>query len=162
MCTSYPNGFVHIAFYRQKNETAFAHVLVHEAVHGFIHRYRSHVYLPNWANEGLAEVIASELVPHKAWEAARRADAKKYVQANGVPAKFFEARNIGFDQYEMAEALCAYMIASDKRGYVNFINDVKDGLTVEQSLKKNLETDLDGLTAKFMTSMGVKPKGVGK
>ncbi len=63
MTNAYGDGIVHIAFYRQDNELNFAHVLVHESVHGFIHRYRSPVHITSWVNEGLAETIASDLVP---------------------------------------------------------------------------------------------------
>src|SRR5439155_16729633 len=54
MCHAFGNGDVHIAFYRQPNDLDFAHVLVHESTHGFLHRYRSPVDIPSWANEGLA------------------------------------------------------------------------------------------------------------
>src|SRR5204862_5952897 len=89
MCHSYITGYVHTAFYRQPDEKVFAHVLVHESVHGFVHRYRSHVYLPSWANEGLAEVIAAELVPHKTWDPARRSSAVTAVKTKGVGDDFF-------------------------------------------------------------------------
>src|SRR5215471_499623 len=43
MCHSGSNGNVRIAFHRQEDQLEFAHVLVHESVHGFIHRYRTPV-----------------------------------------------------------------------------------------------------------------------
>jgi len=51
MCHERSDGFVHIAFYRQPKDLDFAHVLVHESVHGFIHRYRGPVHVPSWAND---------------------------------------------------------------------------------------------------------------
>jgi hypothetical protein len=159
MCHSFGNGFVHVAFYRQREELQFAHVLVHESVHGFIHRYRSHVYLPNWANEGLAEVIAAELVPQKPRQTGRRAQAVQGVRENGgVGANFYSARNIEAWQYPVAENLTAYMIAQNKRGYVAFINGVKDGIPAEDALAKQFGASRDRLTAAYIESLGVKPK----
>src|SRR5690606_11851392 len=63
MCHGFGSGEVHIAFFRQPAEMQFAHVLVHESVHGFLHRYRSPVHVPTWINEGLAEYIAFRLLP---------------------------------------------------------------------------------------------------
>lgn len=159
MCHSYGNGFVHVAFYRQQLELKFAHVLVHESVHGFVHRYRSHVTVPNWANEGLAEVIAAELVPDKAGQKGRRFEATDGVRTNGgVGPTFYSARNIEGWQYPVAENLAAFMIAANKKGYVAFINGVKDGTPPEESLEKNFGADRDRMTAAYIESLGVKLK----
>ena len=160
MCHSFGNGFVHVAFYRQPQELMFAHVLVHESVHGFIHRYRSHVYIPNWANEGLAEVIASELVPQKARATDSKFRAAQGVRENdGVGGNFYSARNIEAWQYPVAEQLAAFMIAQNKKGYVAFINAVKDGVLADEALTKHFGASRDRLTAAYIESLGIKKKG---
>ncbi|CAA9419114.1 MAG: hypothetical protein AVDCRST_MAG64-2763 [uncultured Phycisphaerae bacterium] len=160
MCHSFGNGFVHVAFYRQPEELQFAHVLVHESVHGFIHRYRSHVYIPNWANEGLAEVIASELVPQKARATDSKFRAAQGVRENdGVGGNFYSARNIEAWQYPVAEQLAAFMIAQNKKGYVAFINAVKDGVLADEALTKHFGASRDRLTAAYIESLGIKKKG---
>src|SRR4051794_21177718 len=81
MCHERSDGFVHIAFYRQPKDLDFAHVLVHESDRGFIHRYRGPVHIASWANEGLAEVIATELVPQPSESNRRTILAREYLQA---------------------------------------------------------------------------------
>src|SRR5678816_1538790 len=80
MCHQYGNGDVHIAFYRQPNDLDFANVLVHESIHGFLHRYRSPVDVPSWANEGLAEAIAADMVNRKGLTQAATAEARNELQ----------------------------------------------------------------------------------
>src|SRR5204863_2043789 len=63
LCHEKSDGQVVISFFRSDDEQQFSHVLVHESVHGFIHRFRTPVQVPSWVNEGLAESIATELVP---------------------------------------------------------------------------------------------------
>jgi hypothetical protein len=159
MCHSYGNGFVHIAFFRQPQELQFAHVLVHESVHGFLHRYRSHVDIPSWANEGLAEVIAAELVPRAPEARARRTRAQDSIrQRKGIGKDFFTASQIAAWQYPIAENLCAFMIQQNKRGYVNFINGIKDGLSVEEALDQKYGAGEARIVPVFINSMGVKLK----
>jgi hypothetical protein len=159
MCHSFGNGFVHIAFYRQPQEMQFAHVLVHESVHGFLHRYRSHIDIPSWANEGLAEVIASELVPRAPEARSRRSRATESLrQRKGVGDNFFTAPQIEAWQYPVAENLCAFMIQQNKRGYVDFINGIKDGLSVEEALDKKYGAGEARIVPVFINSMGVKQK----
>ena len=159
-CHSQFDGMVHISFYRLPDDLAFAHVLVHESVHGFLHRYRSHVYVPVWANEGLADVIAAELVPNKAAHANRRQQAIDALNQHGGPGDdFFATKRFAVWQYPVAENLMAYMIAANRKGYVAFINGIKDGLPAEESLTKHYGADKDRIVAAFMDSMGVRKKG---
>jgi hypothetical protein len=158
MCTSYSDGYVHVAFYRQPQELDFAHVLVHESVHGFIHRYRSHVNIPSWANEGLAEVIASELVPQKAQQVDRHARAIDSIRSKGLGSDFFTVAHIVDWQYAVAENLCSYMIAQNKKGYVAFINGVKDGQSVDESLEKNYGANEERISAAYIAMMNPKGK----
>ena len=76
MCHTFGSGDVHIAFYRQPNDFDSAHVLVHESVHGFVHRYRSPLDIPSWANEGLAEAIATDMVPQPGMAQSGSANAR--------------------------------------------------------------------------------------
>src|SRR5690606_17365852 len=79
-CWQFGDGRVHITFYRQPHESRFAHVLVHEAVHGFLHRYRSPARIPSVWNEGLAEVIAGELVPRARSVTQRQNDSHRILR----------------------------------------------------------------------------------
>ena len=128
MCHNFGNGDVHIAFFRQHDAGAFAHVLVHESVHGFLHRFRTPVSIPSWVNEGLAETIATELVPPDAKAEDAAAAAKAAVEHHGNSlGGMLDAKPISDWQYPIAQSLTEFMIRSNKRGYVNFIIALKEG-----------------------------------
>jgi hypothetical protein len=156
MCHCFGDGRVHIAFYRQGEELTFAHVLVHESVHGFIHRFRTPAVVPSWANEGLAEVIASELVPRKGRPRERELMARMGLQSRGDLGGMFDAKHIEAWQYPVAETLCAYMIQQNRRHYVDFIIGIKEGLTWEQSLEQRYGAPRDRLVRAYRDSLGLK------
>jgi hypothetical protein len=148
---------VHIAFYRQNNELNFAHVLVHESVHGFLHRYRSPVHIPSWANEGLAETIASELVPDPRRQSFVPGLARAGLQQHhGDLEGLFTLPHIVAWQYPVAETLTVFMIKNGKKNYVDFINGIKDGLTWKQSLEQKYQVELPRLLDAYGKSMGEK------
>jgi hypothetical protein len=156
MCNAFSNGAVHIAFYRQRTDLDFAHVLVHESVHGFVHRYRSPAQVPSWANEGLAETIASELVPQPTRAARVQVNARLLMGQRGMGDDFFTARHIAAWQYPVAESLCTYMIGQNKAGYVSFINAVKDGMEAEEAIEKAYGAPESRLVSYFFDAMKVK------
>ena len=156
MCHCFGDGRVHIAFYRQQDPLTFAHVLVHESVHGFIHRFRTPAHVPSWANEGLAEVIASELVRRNGRGKERELMSRAALQQRRDLGGMLDARHIDGWAYPVAETLCAYMIQQNKRNYVDFINGIKDGLTWEQSLEQRYKAPRDRLTRAYRASLGLK------
>ncbi len=159
MCHSYGSGLVHVAFFRQPDELAFAHILVHESTHGFIHRYRSPVFIPSWANEGLAETIASELVPQPTRATNVHFSAMEGVRSHkGVGDEFFKTEHIEGWQYPVAESLCTYMITQNKTGYVNFINALKDGMPINDALTKVYGAAEDRLVEYFTQWLEAPPR----
>ena len=156
MCHNFGDGRVHIAFYRQPIELDFAKVLVHESVHGYLHRHRSHPHVPSWANEGLAEVISSQLVRRPGYEQQARSDARSHLQqSGGLNRRFFEERIEPWG-YPIAETLCEFMISQNKKGYVEFINGMKDGLSWEESLQTRYGTTLDRLIPAYTSWLGIR------
>jgi hypothetical protein len=157
MCHAFSDGTVKIAFYRQSDELEFAHVLVHESVHGFIHRYRSPVPVPSWANEGLAETVATDLAPQRGHRQDVQANAREQLQAHGSRlGDFFDTDHIEGWQYPVAEMLCTFMIQASAPNYVTFINGLKDGLSVDQSLAEKYQAPKDRLVAVFGQWLGVR------
>ena len=156
MCHCFRDGTVHIAFYRQPDRLLFAHVLVHESVHGFLHRFKTPTDIPSWANEGLAEVIARELVPRPASANQAINNAKEDLRLYQGLGGIFELDHISAWQYPVAETMCAFMIRQSKRGYVNFIIGIKEGLTWEESLEKKYKAGRSRLVAAYGESMGIK------
>jgi hypothetical protein len=156
MCHCFGDGRVHIAFYRQPDQLTFAHVLVHESVHGFIHRFRTPAVVPSWANEGLAEVIAGELVPQPGRAKGRELLAKTELQSRPDVGGMLDTKHIEPWQYPVAETLCAYMIRQSNQHYVEFITGIKDGLTWEQSLEQRYRAPRERLVPAYRQSLGLK------
>ena len=157
MCHSFSNGIVKIAFYRQPEELEFAHVLVHESVHGFIHRYRTPVPVPSWANEGLAETIATDLVPQRGRRDTVKTAAREGLQQHrGEMTSFFSAEHIDAWQYPVAEMMCTFMIQAGSKNYVDFIKAIKDGKTSDDALASGFKAPRDRLVAVFGKWLGVR------
>ncbi len=115
ICHALPDGDVKIAFYRGADDQRFAHVLVHESTHGFLHRYRSPIHIPSWANEGLAESIAYDLVPAPGLVASAKADARADLQTHKNLADIFTADHIANSRYPTCFVLTDMLIQKDKR-----------------------------------------------
>jgi hypothetical protein len=156
MCQGFSDGTVKIAFYRQEDQLEFAHVLVHESVHGFLHRYRSTVDVPSWANEGLAETVATDLVPQNGRRNEVMSRAREAIQAHRGLGNFFTTRHIEDWQYPVAEMLCTMMIQASGKNYVDFINGIKDGLPWEKSLEDKYKAPKERLEAVFEQWLGVR------
>ncbi|MBI1367374.1 MAG: hypothetical protein GC162_01835 [Planctomycetes bacterium] len=156
MCHSFGNGFVHIAFYRQPDDLKFAHVLVHESVHGFVHRYRSPVNVVSWINEGLAEWIAYDLVP------VPKAEAKMDSQLGAATLRdthsfrgMFEAEHIAGWQYPVTLDFTRFMINYKRTGYVDFINTIKEGTPWDQSFEKSFGMPLNRFIGGYAKAINV-------
>ncbi len=144
--------WVRIAFYRQPKEMEFASVLVHESVHGFVHRYRDPARVPNWVNEGLAEWISAELVPKSIAGSGWVPVAKEQMELRGDTAGMFDMWG-GQWHYGAAYALTDFMIAKNKRGYVKFFDACKAGEDWREALETHYRVPLDKLVyayGKFM------------
>jgi hypothetical protein len=157
MCHSSSSGNVRIAFHRQEDQLQFAHILVHESVHGFIHRYRTPVPVPSWANEGLAETIATDLVPQSGHREGVKRLAIDNLNSHGRRlGDFFTAEHIADWQYPVSQMLTTMMIEAGKRNYVDFINGIKDGMTVDEALAEKFKAPKDRLVAVFGSYLGVQ------
>lgn len=158
MCHTYGNGIVHIAFFRQSDELQFAHVLVHESAHGFVHRYKSPHRIPSWINEGLSEWLANALLIDKRPNRQKtiRYNAQYWLRQFRGLGGFFEAQHIDGWQYPVAEMMTTFMIERNKRGYVGFINGIKDGQAWEDALKTKYKSTREALVEQFGQAMGLK------
>jgi hypothetical protein len=63
LCHRAISGEVVISCWRGDDPALFGHSLVHETSHGFNHRYKTKRFLPNWVDEGLAEIVGAEMLP---------------------------------------------------------------------------------------------------
>ena len=74
-----PQVFVN-TFYAP-DELRFFSTLVHETVHGIMHRYISPARLPTWANEGLSEYIAAHAFSGSPVDASRRGQGLNFFRS---------------------------------------------------------------------------------
>lgn len=125
--TAQRGAFSYIVLNRCPTRTRFYEVLVHEATHAFLGRYRSNRVVPRWLNEGLAEYMAATLVPNSS-------AATKYVQSTQVAL----SRNVdvahvikgvalnNFD-YGIVQSIVRFLIARDRKAFIKLIRLIKDG-----------------------------------
>lgn len=159
-CWGYGNGDVHVTFYRQPHEMRFAHILVHEAVHGFLHRYRSPVHIPSVWNEGLAEVIAAELVPESHTVPQRQRQAIAMLRELRSVGGMFNGGQIDGWHYGLASSMTAFMIRQNKKGYVAFINAIKDGQPWELALENQYGASLQRIFRAWADANNVREVGL--
>ena len=154
LCKSYGDGRVEITFYRQRDDTQFSDVLVHEAVHGFLHRYRSYPFVVSWANEGLAEFVSADFVGLYRPKQVRAYVAGVLERAGGTGGMLSDKTIEGW-QYPVAQALCDFMIAQDRGRYRDFINAIKDGKPWRKALEEDYGTSQARLLAGFGQALGL-------
>ncbi len=122
-------------------EKQWAYVLVHEFTHAFIARYRTNGFIPRWLNEGLAEVIASSQFPRPGtyqWVRQHERDA-------GVQKLLEQKELLKADDYPIAQTIVETMVAGDRKAFIQYFNDIKDGMKSDDALKKEYKTDKEGL-----------------
>ncbi len=121
------DGFCIIVMNRVPSRRAFHEVLVHEATHAFLGRYLTNRAIVEWVNEGLAETMASRLVPG-ASAARRYVDATREAvkKDRNVSHVFRDVRLEAFD-YGVVQSLVRYLIARDRLAFVEFIRRMKAG-----------------------------------
>jgi hypothetical protein len=152
---SYSNGRVVVTCYRGNDQAFFAHVLVHETSHGFMHRYKSSANVPSWVNEGVADWVAAAVVRTCNETANRqRAAADQARQTGTLGGNFFDDdKNIEAWQYGVAASLVDLML-KDGSKYRAFIEGIKEGLDWQDSLQQTYKLTPVQLTSLYGASIG--------
>ena len=156
LCHGFGDGHVHISFFRQDNQWLFAHILVHESVHGFVHRYRSPRRVPSWVNEGLAEYIATQLVPQARVREGRLRVAHHALREYRSFGAMFDLPHIEGWQYGAALDLTEFMVDQSRKRYAAFVNGIKDGATWRQSLNERYGVSLERLLNAYERTIHVR------
>lgn len=156
LCHQKSNGEVVIACYRGQDPSDFGQMLVHETSHGFMHRYKTLARLPSWVNEGMADYIGATMVP--ASTAVERKE-KAFIQQMQTLARsgraptlggdfFALEKNIGGHQYGPASAMTRFLLETNAKAYVRFIELMKEGVPFEEALDKTYQaTPVELVTA---------------
>ena len=156
LCHQRTDGRVIMACHRGDDDAAFAHMLVHETSHGFNHRWLSPQRLPNWLNEGIAEWVGTQVVARSNQVQLKEAQALDFMRTQGTLGPgFFEADNIQPVQYGMASSLVKFLVARDRRRFARFVQAIKEGVPVEESLEDAFDASLDDLVAAYGKAINV-------
>lgn len=146
LCHQSSNGTVIFAGYKGENNF-FAHVLVHETAHGFVHRYMTTAHAPSWLNEGMSDWLADKIVGGKQI-AQRQEQSAKMVMQRGGWGDFLTTERISGDHYGCASTLVEILLALDKEGtkFREFFNGIKEGEPADESLKDSFGISYQELT----------------
>lgn len=114
----------------------WGYVLTHELTHAFVHRYRTNLYIPKWLNEGLAEVVATELFPrsNQKYQASARKtafDTQSFMGLMRTERGFLDA-----EYYPVCQSMVRMLIAQDRRLLLPLMAAIKDGTPGEEALQK--------------------------
>ena len=160
VCESRGDGMAVVAFFRQRDTLNFAHVLVHESAHAFVHRYRSFPQIPSWINEGIAEYVAHALVDNRGFGesdwSGRNADARLQLQRAGSLRGMLDVGHIDGWQYPVAYELCQFMVRQSATRYRAFIDAIKDGKPWEQALNEDYGLSRHKLVEAFGESLRIR------
>ena len=142
--------------YRDPNDDAFMSLLVHEATHGFMHRYGTPVQLPMWASEGYCELVAARSFERSTVDALRRPQGLRYLRGGGSSLPFLQTngrdgRWPGEDGVGYAVAYLTVCHLIDRHGdaFGDWVRDVKSGVPWEESLQKRFGMDARQLSERI-------------
>ncbi len=148
-------GEVTIACYRGNDPNDFGQMIVHETSHGFIHRYKTKAQLPNWVDEGMADLIGAEMVPASKAVRGRELKAIQQLAQQRSFHGMLSADRITADQYGMASNLNRFLLQSNRQEYVRFIEALKEGMKWEEALRDAYRSTPDDLLAQYGRVIGV-------
>lgn len=130
------DGFCHMVLNHVSGATYFYGLLVHEGTHAFLARYVTTAVLPTWLNEGLAETMAAQLVPECAAAGRYVAATRTAVQRNIDPSPLFKGVTLNEQDYGMAQSLVRFLLARDRKAFVQLIKLLKAGTEETASLSR--------------------------
>ena len=134
LCHQYGDGRVIFTGYKGDNGF-FAHVLVHETAHGFVHRYMTSAKAPSWLNEGMSDWLANVIVKGDQIPRRQKGSARTIFRQGGW-GDFLTTPRIGSDYYGSASTMIEILLAQDKGGqFKNFFDGIKEGKDGEEALK---------------------------
>lgn len=147
-----PKVFVNT--FRAEDDLQFASTLVHETVHGIMHRFISPVRLPTWADEGFAEYVAGRSFQGSPVDSNRRPQGLHYIRNNGdvsaVVEMSYEDGSWPGEQavgYAVGYLLCTMMITENPSGFADWVRAVKAGKDWKQALEDEYGVSAERLVA---------------
>lgn len=127
------NGHVHMVLLRrgrtEEDFDRFTCTLVHEGTHAFVHRLYTPRLIPNWINEGLAELMAEKVLQDRC-PTAETAEllAAQYVEFDWPVANLIRSAGpIAVHHYPIAHSLIAYLASRGDEHLRGFVKRLKEG-----------------------------------
>jgi len=155
LCHLSSGGEVVISCYRGNDPNDFGQMLVHETSHGFIHRYKTKAQLPNWVDEGMADLVGAEMVPRSKAVRNRELMAMQRLAAQPSLGGMLSAERIVDWQYGLASSLNRFLLQANRDSYVRFIEALKEGMTWEEALGEAYSSTPEELLAHYSRWIGV-------
>lgn len=157
ICHQHFTGEVRIAFHQIDDELQMKQIMIHEAAHGVIHRYRSPRRVTSWLNEGIAEWTAFSVVNYKQpYKWKKRESANVVKQRGRFDPAFFDDDNYKADYYGTSLAMVELLLRRGRPRFIAFVNGIKDGLTWQESLLEHYEMTPDDLISAYGRSIGMR------
>ena len=144
---------VFVNSWRCPDYALFGSVLIHETVHGIMHRYSTPARLPAWADEGFSDWVAAQFQSATV-EQARRAQAMQYIRSGGnlvtvLDMNYRDGSWPGQNAlgYAVGYAIVDAMMREDPGKFEDWLRKVKGGMPWEQALQ-----DACGLSKRQLAS----------
>ena len=135
---------VFVNMFWSNDQDRFDSTLIHETVHGIVHRYYSDVRLPDWANEGLSEYIAMVSFKTSPVKKDRMPQALSYIRsgrsvADVMRLNYRDGSWPGPDAigYAVGYAVVKLMIRQQPEAFGRWIRAVKGGKPWEDALRED-------------------------
>ncbi len=129
---------------KSADENRFIATLVHEASHGFMHRYGSPARLPSWADEGYAEYVAAESFPDSTTKADRKPQGLKWLRDENnhvldvLHMNYEDGSWPGADAigYAIGYLAVDFLVQTKGETFREWVKDVKAGIPWEEAMQK--------------------------
>ena len=157
ICHQHYTGEVRIAFHQIDDEKQLKQIMVHEAAHGVVHRFRSPRRIASWLNEGIAEWTANSVVNYKQPFKWKKRESARVIKERGTfDPDFFEDDRYKADFYGTSLAMVELLLRRGKPRFIAFVNGIKDGLTWQESLLEHYGMTPDDLILAYGRSIGMR------
>ena len=141
---------VFVNMFWSNDQDRFDSTLIHETVHGIMHRYFSAERLPAWADEGLSEYIASVSFKSSPVDKGRLPQALDYIRSGRSVAAVMR---LNYDErswpgpdaigYAVGYAAIKLMVRQQPDAFGRWIRAVKGGKPWEQALSEDFGHSVD-------------------
>ncbi len=114
----------------------FASTLVHEASHAFMHTLPGEHPIPNWVNEGYADLVAERVLGDRSITGENAALlARQYVRFDWSILPLLErTTQIDVHQYAVAQSVVAFIAERDDAALAALLRSLKSGADIDAAL----------------------------